>query len=183
MGINGARGGLSTPFILPIITCPPTRLAPVLPAETIASASPFLTIYIHFTKEESFFFLIAATGGSPVSITSLASTISNLSDEGYFSSSFFISSSLPTSFISISLFSLAAKTAPFTISPGALSPPMQSNAIIVFDIYSPPFTHNDNILKNPNKIKKHILKEKYCTCYMYSNIQYQNFLSHKNKTL
>lgn len=41
VGINGARGGLSTPFILPIITCPPTRLAPVLPAETIASASPF----------------------------------------------------------------------------------------------------------------------------------------------
>ena len=74
-----ARGGLWTPLSLPMITWPPTRLAPVLPAETIPSASPFLTIYKHFTSEESVFSLIAATGGSPVSIISVALTISNWS--------------------------------------------------------------------------------------------------------
>ena len=33
-GISGASGALSTPFNLPTITCPPTSVAPVLPAET-----------------------------------------------------------------------------------------------------------------------------------------------------
>ena len=76
VGISGANAGLSTPFNLPTITCPPTKVAPVLPAETYASQAPSLTIVKAFTIEESFFFLIAITGGSAVSITSVAFTIS-----------------------------------------------------------------------------------------------------------
>ena len=41
VGISGASGGLSTPLILPTITCPPTSTAPELPADTKASAFSF----------------------------------------------------------------------------------------------------------------------------------------------
>ena len=57
-------------MIRPTITWPPTKTAPELPAETNPSASPFFTKFSPTTIEESFFFLIAFTGGSPVSITS-----------------------------------------------------------------------------------------------------------------
>ena len=53
----------------------PTRIAPVLPADTNASASPFLTSFIPTTIEESFFLRIASTGGSSKPITSSALTI------------------------------------------------------------------------------------------------------------
>ena len=78
VGIRDASGGLSTPLILPTITCPPTRIAPELPADTNASAFPSFTIFIPTTMEESFFLLIAFTGGSAVSITSVVFTTSSL---------------------------------------------------------------------------------------------------------
>ena len=52
-------------------------MAPELPEEINASASPSLTNSKAFTREESFLVRIALTGFSDVSITSLASTISN----------------------------------------------------------------------------------------------------------
>lgn len=76
VGINGASGGRSTPLILPTITCPPTRIAPELPAEQNASASPLRTIFMPTTMDESFFVRIALTGGSSVSMTSVALTTS-----------------------------------------------------------------------------------------------------------
>ena len=76
VGTIAPIGGLSTPGRRPTITCPPTSIAPELPAETKASASFFLTILSALTIEESFFLLIAITGGSPVSITSVALTTS-----------------------------------------------------------------------------------------------------------
>ena len=79
VGISGARGGLWMPLILPTITCPPTRTAPVLPEETNASASCFFTRFKPTTMEESFFFWIAITGGSAVSITWEACTTRILS--------------------------------------------------------------------------------------------------------
>ena len=79
---GGASGGLSTPLILPTRTCPPTRTAPELPADTKASASPFFTIFIATTMDESFLPRIAFTGGSAVSITSVAFTIS-ICSSGY----------------------------------------------------------------------------------------------------
>ena len=74
VGINGANGGLSTPLILPAINCPPTNTAPVLPAETNASASPAFIKFSATTIEESFFLRIAITGASSLVITSSAFT-------------------------------------------------------------------------------------------------------------
>ena len=76
VGTIAPIGGLSTPGRRPTITCPPTNIAPELPADTKASASLFLTILRALTKDESFLCLIAITGGSPVSITSVALTTS-----------------------------------------------------------------------------------------------------------
>ena len=76
VGISGASGGLSTPLMRPTITWPPTSTAPELPADTNASASPLFTRFMATTMEESFFLRIAITGGSAVSITSVAFTIS-----------------------------------------------------------------------------------------------------------
>ena len=72
VGISAPKGGRSTPLMRPTSTCPPTRTAPELPADTNASASPFFTRFIPTTMEESFFLRIAFTGGSSVSITSEA---------------------------------------------------------------------------------------------------------------
>ena len=57
--MSGARGDLFTPLDLPTISCPPARMAPELPAEIIASASPLFTIFIPTVSDESFLLLIA----------------------------------------------------------------------------------------------------------------------------
>ena len=54
---------------------PPSMFTTVLPEDTNASASPFRIIFCAMTIEESFFFRIAFTGCSAISITSLAGTI------------------------------------------------------------------------------------------------------------
>ena len=97
VGITGARGGRSTPGILPIIVWPPTIIAPELPADINASAWPSFTRYIALTNEESFFRLTAITGGSPVSIISVALiTSTRFLSYVYLLSSSLMLSSLPT---------------------------------------------------------------------------------------
>ena len=108
VGINGARGGLSTPLLLPTSTCPPTRTAPVLPDETKASASCFLTIFKPTTIDESFFF------GYPE----------------YFASSLSITSCFPVRITFMSCLSVTASTAALTGSAGALSPPIASTTTL-----------------------------------------------------
>ena len=132
VGISGAKGGLCMPFILPTITCPPTSTAPELPAETNASASLFLTIFMPTTIDDCFFRLIATTGGSAISITSGASIISICSlGYVYKESSLSTGTFCPIRNIFISFLLLTASTAPFTTSAGALSPPIASSATLV----------------------------------------------------
>ena len=131
IGYMLASAGRSIPCILPKIKSPPERSAPVLPAEIKISPSPFFTIFIPFTIEESFFERTALTGASSFVITSRASATVILSWLYlYFLSSWFINSSCPIITISWSI-SLEARTAPSTIAPGALSPPMPSKIILI----------------------------------------------------
>ena len=124
--------GRSTPGRRPTMSREPVRRAPVLPAETKASASPFFTSCIPTTIEEFFFLRIAIVGTSSVLMTSSALTTSIFSfGYVYFASSRLTSSSLPTSFTS-TFISLTASTAPLTVSTGAKSPPMASSATIIF---------------------------------------------------
>ena len=103
--------------------------------------------------DESFFLLIARTGGSAISISSVALTISNCSF-GYsyaFNVSFSISS-FPTNRTFMSFRCFIAFTAPFTISCGALSPPIASRAtIVVSDIFFPPHITVYNSIKKMKK--------------------------------
>ncbi len=142
VGIRGASGDLSTPFILPTTNCPPTSIAPVLPAETNASASPCFTRFMPTTIDEFFFFLMAITGGSSKPITSSACTmlIRSLSYV-YLPSSLFISSVRPASTILRLEISPSASTAPLTGASGALSPPIASTTtFITLPIIIPPYS-------------------------------------------
>ena len=69
VGIAVHIQGLLIPLILFITKTPPLRRAPVLPADTMASASLFLTILRATTIEESVFLLIATTGFSSFVMT------------------------------------------------------------------------------------------------------------------
>lgn len=81
VGNNGAKAGLETPLILPIFKKPQVKIAPVLPAEIIASASLDFNKSKPTTKDEFGFCFIAIVGISLFSITSLQSTIWSLSGE------------------------------------------------------------------------------------------------------
>ena len=133
VGIRGASGGRSIPRILPTRSCPPARVAPVLPAVTKASHVPSLTSFRPLTIEESFFVRMALTGGSAISMISRASRISSLSaGYVYFESSERMTSSCPTSVTwRLFLFSSAC-TAPLTGSTGARSPPIASTATLTY---------------------------------------------------
>ena len=58
------------------VSVAPVRSAPVLPAETTASPSPFLSIFSATAMEESFFRRVAVLGSSSIVMISRASTIS-----------------------------------------------------------------------------------------------------------
>lgn len=76
VGIRGASGGRSTPLILPTITWPPTKMAPELPAETKAvGLSALYQVHSHHNGR-ILFLPDGVDGGSPVSMTSEAGTIS-----------------------------------------------------------------------------------------------------------
>ena len=112
-GKNGASAGLLIPFILPTTSWPPTRIAPVLPADTTASACPSCTSFMATTRDESFFSRIAFVGTSPISMISVAFTTSIFSLlYEYFCNSFSISSCFPTKSTFISGCSATASTAP-----------------------------------------------------------------------
>ena len=124
-------------MILPIINCPPTNTAPELPADTKASAFPSFTRFSATTMEESFFLRIAITGASSQEISSLASITSTRSDGiWYLNNSASIASFFPTKKTFILFRSKIASTAPFTISPGALSPPIASTATFIISSIS-----------------------------------------------
>ena len=54
VGMIGASGGRSIPRILPTITCPPTKIAPELPAETNAFCL-FVFYHIHSHYDRGIF--------------------------------------------------------------------------------------------------------------------------------
>ena len=110
--------GLLTPLIRPMRNSAEAIVAPVLPADTIADAVPSRTASAARTSVASFFRRTPPAGSSPISITS---------DAAMRGSPFVSRSSGPTSATSIPS-SSAARRAPATISPGALSPPMASTA-------------------------------------------------------
>ena len=144
VGKTGAKGGLLTPGIRPIIACDPTNMAPVLPAETKASASPALTRFIATTMDESFFLRIAFTGCSAVSITSVAPITSILLwSYVYLLNSASTASLIPTSLTVTHSLLLTASTTPLTIAAGALSPPIASTATVIALIifHAPKYTY------------------------------------------
>ena len=84
--------------------------------------------------EESFFTLKAVAGSSWISMTSVALTTLTRSGswaQPQSAAAERTSASRPTSTISRSWRFLAAFSAPLTISPGALSPPMASTMIFI----------------------------------------------------
>ena len=76
VGITVAIAGLFTPSNVLSFNVAAATAAPVLPAEKIASALPSFTRSIAREIEESFFFLMADAGASPISTTSVAEIIS-----------------------------------------------------------------------------------------------------------
>ncbi len=131
-GISEPIAGLSIPLILPTRRVPPLNNAPVLPADTIASALPSLTAYKALTIEESFLRLIAKTGLSSFDIMSSALMSSILLKfDVFFSNILLISISFPESIIP-RLYSSLACILPIITASGALSPPMASIAIFIF---------------------------------------------------
>ena len=110
------------------ISVAPVSSAPVEPAETTASPFPSRRRFSATVMEESFLRRVAVLGSSSMVTISRASTISNWQiSSGFRQRS--ISSFRPTSTTSTPS-SFRARSAPFTISPGALSPPMASTMIL-----------------------------------------------------
>ncbi len=116
-GIGTAIAGRMTPGIRRRWRRPAASIAPVLPAETTASASPTPTARTAATRLESGFARTASAGLSAISIRSGASTSGRpcvSRPEGPYSVT-----SMP---------SAAASSAPRITSAGALSPPRASTA-------------------------------------------------------
>ncbi|MNW52596.1 hypothetical protein D3C74_301210 [compost metagenome] len=127
VGIIGASAGRSIPSIRPTTSRPVVIKAPVLPAESIASACPSRTSRPATTIEASFLRRTALTGSSSASMISPAWCITKL--DGASASSGLKTFSSPTRIIWVSLHSLAAAKAPSTVLFGAWSPPIASMAI------------------------------------------------------
>ena len=120
--------GRSSPLIRPIINKPAAKRAPVLPAEKIASASPFFTAWAAKTIDEFFLRRTALTGSSSIVITSSVwTTLTFLKSSMYLA----ISSFFPYKINSTSGRAFLASLTPLTISSGALSPPIASTAIFI----------------------------------------------------
>ena len=79
LGRSVASAGLKIPFILPTISNPDAKSAPVLPIESIASPSPFFSIFAATTTDAFFLLLTAFAGSSWFVITSSAFAILILS--------------------------------------------------------------------------------------------------------
>ena len=121
LGNHAAIAGLLMPLILPSVTRPPARSAPVLPAEISASASPDFMRLSALTIVESFFLLTAIAGASSLVMTSVASITSIFEPSHPFSlRQLPMSSSGPiietVTSGSLTASSFAALIVPFTIS-------------------------------------------------------------------
>src|SRR5580692_11523905 len=125
-GVRPSRGsgvamqGRTTLGSRPMRRSAEAMVAPVLPAETMADALPSRTSSAARTSDESFFRLTPPAASSSMAMTSVHAT----------SSSPMVSptcSGGPTRTMQMPC-SAAARLAPSTISPGALSPPMASTA-------------------------------------------------------
>ena len=127
-GSTGARAARRIPCMRLTVSVAPVSSAPVLPAETTASPFPSLSIVSATAIDESFLRRVAVLGSSSMVITSLAFTTS-ISPQPSASRQALTLSSMPTSVTSTPS-SLFALTAPFTISSGALSPPIASMIIL-----------------------------------------------------
>ena len=116
------------PSMRPNIRVAAVITAPVFPAETNASASPFFTSFMPTAMDESRLSRMTSLGWSLITTTWLASTMGKL--QRYFLNSASMASLLPTSTISF-IFSLAAATAPSTSAIGECSLPIASRAIFM----------------------------------------------------
>ena len=119
------------PLILLTMSVAPERRAPVEPAEIIASALPSFKSLRATVMEESDFSRVTVAGSSSISTTSEAFAISTPDGRSLYPSSLIdlkISSPFPTRTI-FAPNSSCASSAPFTISRGALSPPIASITI------------------------------------------------------
>ena len=129
---NGNRptsDGRSIPRTRPKCMIAPAIIAPVFPAETKASASRCLSMRNPTTIDDRFFWRAACAGCSSISITSGASTkVIESGRAASRASSRSTASVWPTS-ATRTPSCRAAVTAPSTIAPGALSPPIASRAI------------------------------------------------------
>ena len=129
-----ARAGRFTPLMVRTMRLAPTCSAPVLPAETKASPLPSASIRRPTTMLESFLVRMALAGSSHISMVWVVFTISKCSSSAMFCLAALarMISSLPTrTSVRLSRFSATACAAPFTISSGALSPPMASRMIFM----------------------------------------------------
>ncbi|KJR43673.1 membrane protein containing DUF177 [Candidatus Magnetoovum chiemensis] len=123
---------LSTPGALPKTKNDVAIATPECPALTTASACFAFTISTDTLMEERFFFLIANDVASFICTVSGACSTLSLSLPLYFLPRRLLIISLsPTNITSISSCWLIVSIAPITVSFGALSPPIASNAIII----------------------------------------------------
>ena len=119
-GSGVAMQGRTTPGSRPMRSRAAAIVAPVLPAETMADAFPSRTSSAARTREESFLRRTPPAGSSSMPMTSVQPTSSRPCVSPTWSGG-------PTSTIRVPC-SSAARRAPSTMSPGALSPPMASTA-------------------------------------------------------
>ena len=155
VGRIGASAGREMPLIRPIFMIAPDKIAPVLPADT--KPTTFSSSFKRskaFTKEESFFCLIATVGTSSFVMTSSALTISIRSVLPFKIS--LILSSFPVKTTVKSFLSLTASTAPSTTSKGALSPPKASTTTFIITPKILIYKLTYNITKSRAKSQKNM---------------------------
>ena len=150
VGICAASAGRLMPLSVRTIRLVATCSAPVDPAETKASASPFLSMVKPRIMLESFFWRAALTGSSSIVMTSGQSMSSNgaRSMESSAAAFFRVSAGPSRAMVMPWPNSCAACAAPCSTAFGALSPPMASSKI--FMLYLPHKSHN-----NENEERRH----------------------------
>ena len=119
--------GRDTPRSRPTTKTAAAMAAPVDPADTMPSASPVATRRAATVTDASFLSRMAEAASSPISITWVAGTTPMASPAPAAASWAVIRSRSPTSTVSMPF--RAAARVPWTISPGARSPPIASTAI------------------------------------------------------
>ena len=132
----GQSAGRKTPLMRPMSMMPPVSTAPVEPAETNAAASgSSFKMFMPTTREESRLERMACVGTSSLVISSVQCLISTREAScGVFASSARMRASSPVKRMPKLFRSFSASSAPFTISAGALSPPIASTTTLIISI-------------------------------------------------